>query len=134
MPIRSRCIPSRRSVASDLAFLGFELVGQGGNLTAWCRPVADLPRFEDRIVCLDNDAAVAPTRLDDPALIMRVDLQAEEDGIGNAAYSLHRSYRTTRDLIARLTVQEDRLDPLSAERLATEDREAASDYLARGGF
>lgn len=107
MPIRSQRLPLRRTVASEMAFLGFEFHNLGGNLSSYRRPVKGDKTHEDVIVRLDSDCAEAPTRLDQPVLFMRVNLEMERAGEGNRALSLHREFDTVREAVSRLMETDD---------------------------
>lgn len=100
-------MPRRSATVERLRSHGFELVGMGGNLTAYCRKAPDTPNYEARIVLEEMDCAVAPDRQSDRVIVLDVNLVLEAEG-----HSDTRAYRevwrgTLRTLLARLDRAQD---------------------------
>lgn len=99
-------MPRRSATVERLRSHGFELVGMGGNLTAYCRKAPDTMQ-EARIVLEEMDASTAPDRQSDRVVMLAVDLTLEAEG-----HSDDRAYRevwrgTLRTLLARLDRAQD---------------------------
>lgn len=98
---------SRRSATVErLRSHGFELVGMGGNLTAYCLKAPDTLQ-EARVVLEEMDCAVAPDRQSDRVIVLDVNLALEHEG-----HSDTRAYRevwrgTLRTLLARMDRAQD---------------------------
>ncbi len=123
---RGRSVPKRVTVATRLASHGFTLVGMGGNLSAYCRPLPDTLE-EYRIFLTDADATLAPTRLADRITVTRVNLALEAEG-----HSDLRAYRdlwtgTLRTFLAKMDRAQDArmlgalVGALTADPLSGED-------------